>query len=149
MKDSRNNGEHRVPSVFGKGGKERTVPLHVEAVERLIQWIEVAGITDDRLGPPFRSAASPLGSGRDGLCRSALTTRSVEHIVKRHARQINLDVAVTVHSLRVNALTTVREQDVDIIDLRDFAGHADPRTTLTYIWSRDHLSKSPAYVLNY
>jgi hypothetical protein len=32
---------------------------------------------------------------------------------------------------------------------QDFAGHAEPRTTLTYIRSRDRLSKSPAYVLKY
>ena len=37
----------------------------------------------------------------------------------------------------------------DIIDLQDFAGHADPRTTLSYIRTRDRLSKSPAYVLKY
>lgn len=149
VKDLRTSGEHRVLSVFGKGGKERTVPLHVEAVERLIQWIEVAGIADDRSGPLFRPAASPRGQGRDGFIRSSLTTRSVEHMVKRYARQIGLDVAVTVHSLRVTALTTARERGADIIDLQDFAGHADPRTTLTYIRSRDRLSKSPAYVLNY
>ena len=29
------------------------------------------------------------------------------------------------------------------------AGHADPRTTLSYIRNRDRLSKSPAYVLRY
>jgi hypothetical protein len=49
--------------------------------------------------------------------------------------------------LRVTALTTARERGSDIIDLQDFAGHADPRTTLTYIRSRDRLRKSPAYVL--
>jgi integrase/recombinase XerD len=46
-------------------------------------------------------------------------------------------------------LTTARERGSDIIDLQDFAGHADPRTTLTCIRSRDRLSKSPAYVLKY
>jgi integrase/recombinase XerD len=49
----------------------------------------------------------------------------------------------------VTALTTAREADCDIIDLQDFAGHADPRTTLTYIRTRDRLSKSPAYLLRY
>jgi hypothetical protein len=47
------------------------------------------------------------------------------------------------------SLTTARERGSDIIDLQDFAGHADPRTTLTYIRSRDRRSKSPAYVLKY
>jgi len=32
---------------------------------------------------------------------------------------------------------------------RDFPGHADLRTTLTHIRSRDRLSQSPAYVLKY
>jgi integrase/recombinase XerD len=54
-----------------------------------------------------------------------------------------------VHSLRVTALTTSRERGSDIIDLQDFAGYADPRTTLTYIRNRDRLSRSPAYVLRY
>lgn len=38
---------------------------------------------------------------------------------------------ITVRSFRVTALTTAREQGVDVIDLQDFAGHANPRTTLT------------------
>lgn len=149
VKDFRTSGEHRVLSVFGKGGKERIVPLHVEAVERLVQWIEVAGMADDRPGFLFRPAASPRGRGHDGFRRSSLTTRSVEHLMKRYARQAGLDEAVSVHSLRVTALTTARERGADIIDLQDFAGHADPRTTLTYIRSRDRLSKSPAYDLHY
>ena len=37
--DFRTNGEHRVLQIYGKGGKERTVPLHVEAVERLTAWL--------------------------------------------------------------------------------------------------------------
>jgi integrase/recombinase XerD len=62
---------------------------------------------------------------------------------------LGLDPNVTVHSLRVTALTTARERGPDIIDLQDFAGHADPRTTPTYIRSRERLSKLPAYVLKY
>ena len=32
-------------------------------------------------------------------------------------------------------------------DLQNFVGHADPRTTFTYVCQRDRLSKSPAYTL--
>jgi integrase/recombinase XerD len=46
-------------------------------------------------------------------------------------------------------LNTARERGADVIDLQAFAGHADPRTTFSYIRSRDRLSKSPAYVLKY
>jgi integrase/recombinase XerD len=78
-----------------------------------------------------------------------MTTRAVEKLVARYVAALKLDPNVTVHSLRVTPLTTARERGSDIIDLQDFAGHADPRTTLTYIRSRDRLSKSPAYVLKY
>jgi len=147
--DSRMSGEHRVLAIYGKGGKERMVPLHLEAVERLSAWIGIATIGDDRQGPLFRPTATPRGEGHDGFIRRHVTTRAVESLVKKYARLVGLDPAVTVHSLRVTALTTARERGSDIIDLQDFAGHADPRTTLTYIRSHDRLSKSPAYVLNY
>ena len=49
---------------------------------------------------------------------------------------------MSVHSLRVTA-----GRGSAIIDLQDFAGHADPRTMLSDIRNRDRLSRSPAYVL--
>ena len=66
-----------------------------------------------------------------------------------HRGRLTLDRNVTVHSFRVTALTAAGERVSDIIDLREFAGHADPRTPLTYIRSRGRLSKSPAYLLMY
>ena len=143
----RPNGEHRVLNITGKGGKERTTPLHLDAVERLGEWIKVAGIQDDAAGPLFRPQKSARKQGRDGFRPKPMTTRAVEKLIGRYVQALGLDVNVTVHSLRVTALTTARERGSDIIDLQDFAGHADPRTTLTYIRSRDRLSKSPAYIL--
>ena len=149
VQDYLQTGEHRVLNVIGKGQKERRVPLHVEAVERLNAWLFVAGILHDRVEALFRPVRTARGSGKQGFQRCALTTRSVAKLVKKYALQVGLDPAVSVHSLRVTALTIARERGADIIDLQDFAGHADPRTTLTYIRSRDRLSKSPAYILNY
>lgn len=147
--DFKTSGEHRVLALYGKGGKERTVPLHVEAVERLNAWIQATAITDDRGGPLFRPPLTSRGRGHDGFADRPLSVRAVEYLVEKYARRCGLDPAVTVHSLRVTALTTARERGADIVDLQDFAGHSDPRTTLTYIRSRDRLSKSPAYVLKY
>lgn len=149
VKDYRQSGEHKILSIQGKGGKERTTPLHLEAVERLAAWINAGGISEDREGALFRPTASPRGQGRDGFERKAMGVRAVEKLVDRYVVALKLDPAVTVHSLRVTALTTARERGADIIDLQDFAGHADPRTTLSYIRARDRLSQSPAYVLKY
>src|SRR4051794_40448613 len=100
-------------------------------------------------GPLFPAARTPRGQARDGFRTGPMTTRAVEKLIGRYVQALGLDPNVTVHSLRVTALTTARERGSDIIDLQDFAGHADPRTALTYIRSRDRLSKSPAYVLKY
>ena len=149
VRDFKESGGHKVLELFGKGGKERRVPLHPEAVERILDWFETAGFSDDLHGPMFRATATARGRGRDGFKSTPLSKRAIQALVKQYARELQLDPAVTVHSLRVTALTTGRERGADIIDLQDFAGHSDPRTTLTYIRSRDRLSKSPAYTLRY
>jgi integrase/recombinase XerD len=147
--DYKTSAGHRLLEVFGKGGKERRTPLHAEAVERLEVWLDAAHIRDEGGSPLFRGTKSARGCGRDGFSPRPLSRRAIQLLIKRYLRALRLDPAVTVHSLRVTALTTARERGADIIDLQDFAGHADPRTTLTYIRSRDRLSKSPAYVLKY
>jgi integrase/recombinase XerD len=149
VRDYKTNGEHRVLAIRGKGGKERTTPLHLEAVERLAMWLAVPGIRDSSDGALFPAARSGRGKGHDGFRAVPMTTRAAEKLVGRYVAALGLDPAVTVHSLRVTALTTARERGSDISDLQDFAGHADPRTTLTYIRSRDRLSKSPTYVIKY
>lgn len=147
VRDYKTSGEHRILNITGKGGKERIVPLHLEAVERLSAWRDI--LPDDPNGPLFPGMRTSRGKGKDGFRKTAMTTRAAEKLVERYVTALGLDPNVTVHSLRVTALTTARERGSDIIDLQDFAGHADPRTTLTYIRSRDRLSKSPAYTLKY
>ena len=146
---SKTTGGHRVLEIYGKGGKERRVPLHPEAAERLEVWLDTASLREHPTRALFPPQVSARGRGRDGFGERAMSRRAVQQLIERYVRQLGLDPAVTVHSMRVTAITTARERGSDIIDLQDFAGHADPRTTLTYIRTRDRLSKSPAYVLRY
>ena len=43
--------------------------------------------------------------GRDGFAATAMTTRAVGMLIGRYVAALGLDAAVTVHSLRVTALT--------------------------------------------
>lgn len=147
--DYKETGGHKVLEIRGKGGKERRTPLHPEAVERLEEWLTVAGNRDAGELALFRAQKTARGRGRDGFQPRPMTRRSIQSLLSIYVRRLGLDPAVTVHSLRVTALTTARERGADIIDLQDFAGHSNPQTTLTYIRNRDRLSKSPAYVLKY
>lgn len=147
--DYHTNGGHKVLELFGKGGKERRVPLHPEAFEQLDEWLAHSGLAGNLDAPLFPPTATARGKGRDGFARRPLSIRAVEQLVRRYALDCGLGSSIVVHSFRVTALTTARERGADIIDLQDFAGHSDPRTTLAYIRNRDRLSKSPAYVLRY
>jgi integrase/recombinase XerD len=148
IEDYKSSSGHKVLEVRGKGGKERRVPIHPEAVERVEVWLDAARLRDT-MGPLFRPVRSARGQGNDGFKDVHLTRRAVQLLVERYVARLKLDPNVTVHSFRVTALTTARERGADIVDLQDFAGHADPRTTLGYIRNRDRLSRSPAYVLKY
>src|SRR5262249_50620520 len=139
VRDYKTTGEHKILSITGKGGKERTTPLHLEAVERLTTWLAHPGIACDPSSPMFPAAKTPRGLGRDGFRDEAISIRGLEKLIERYVKVLRLDANVTVHSLGVTALTTARERGSDIIGLQDFAGHADPRTTLSYIRSRDRL----------
>lgn len=141
---------HKIAEIRGKGGKERRVPLNREASKRLDAWLESSKLgewPEAALFPPARSAR---GQGKDGFHSSRqLSPRSVQLLVAGYVRTLGLEPAVTVHSFRVTALTTARERGCDLVDIQTFAGHSDPKTTLSYIRNRDRLDKSPAYVLTY
>jgi integrase/recombinase XerD len=146
--DLKTTSGHKILELRGKGGKERRVALHPEAVERIEAWLSVNGQVSPNT-PLFLAPGSSRGQGRDGFSSKAISKRAVQKLVERYSKKLRLDPAVTIHSFRVTALTTARERGADIVDLQDFAGHADPRTTQTYIRNRDRLSQSPAYVLKY
>jgi integrase/recombinase XerD len=149
VSDYKTTTGHRVLEIRGKGGKERRVPLHAEGCERLDAWITQAALHGVVAVPLFRPTATARGRGFDGFRELPITRRAIQYLVARYVKQLGLDPNVSVHSFRVTALTTARERGADIVDLQDFAGHSDPRTTLTYIRNRDRLSRSPAYVLRY
>ena len=123
--DYKETGGHKVLEIRGKGGKERRTPLHPEAVERLEEWLTVAGNRDGGELALFRPQKTARGRGRDGFQPRPMTRRSIQSLLSIYVRRLGLDPAVTVHSLRVTALTTARERGSDIIDLQDFAGYGE------------------------
>jgi integrase/recombinase XerD len=101
-------GSQKVLEVQGKGGKERRVPLHPEAFERLDAWLHAAAILDELQGTLFRPARTARGQGRDGFADRQMSRRAIQFLIKGYVRDLRLDPNVSVHSLRVTALTTAR-----------------------------------------
>ncbi|QDV66085.1 tyrosine-type recombinase/integrase [Crateriforma conspicua] len=143
------DGEHTVIKIRGKGNSIRKGVIPPVAATAVNQWIETAGIIEDRRGPLFRPGNSPRGGGADGFRRSHMTIRAIQKLVKKYCQEVGIDQAVSVHSLRVTAATEADRAGVPLNQIQQWLGHRDPRTTLRYIRTGQDLDRSPAYTLRY
>lgn len=141
------DGEHRIIKIKGKGNKERRGVIPPIAATAVNTWIEMAEISSDRRGPLFRPGMSPRGKGHDGFRRKQMTVRAIQKLVKKYCEQVDIDEAVSVHSLRVTCATEADRAGVPLNEIQRWLGHKDPRTTMRYIRSGQNLDSSPAYVL--
>ena len=112
-----------------KGGKVRELPLHHKAVEYLDAYIQIAGISDEKKLPLFRST----GRGRGArVTERPLDRRNVLDMIKRRAIVAGLSSTLCSHSMRGTGITTFLEADGKLEVAQAIAGHASARTTKLY-----------------
>jgi len=113
--------------LFGKGSKERIVPLcevTTGALERML--------ADRGSGQPDE----PLFLSRDG---QRLSRHGVIHIVRRHAKTASAtlpslaDRAISPHLLRHTCAMNLLRAGVDLTTIRAWLGHVSVQTTHMYI----------------
>ena len=143
------DGEHTIIRIRGKGNTTRKGVIPPLAATVVRQWIETAGIGEERNGPLFRPGQSPRGKGKDGFRRERMTVRSLQKMLKKHCAAVGIERAVSIHSLRVTAATEADRAGVSLKHIQRWLGHRDPRTTERYIRTGQDLDRSPAYVLRY
>jgi integrase/recombinase XerC len=116
--------DRRVVRVFGKGGKERTVPFGVPAQRAVEEWLAHGR---GRLARPGGSPALLLGA-RGGRFQPA----SVRRIV-RDALSVVPDAPVMgPHGFRHSAATHLLEGGADLRSVQELLGHATLATTQLY-----------------
>jgi len=143
------DGEHTIIRIKSKGNTERKGVLPPAAAAPVNAWINIAGIEHDRTSPLFRPTMTARGQGVDGFKRKRLSVRSIQELVGKYFDQAGIDAAATVHSTRVTACTEAHNAGVPLVAIQKWMGHADPRTTLSYIRTQENMDQSPAYVLRY
>lgn len=112
----------RTVRCFGKGAKERVVPVGRVAAEALDAWL-VRG----------RPALSPEGPAL--FCNSRggrLTRQGGWKIIKEHAEAVGLSAAVSPHTLRHSFATHLLEGGADVRVVQELLGHASVATTQVY-----------------
>lgn len=110
--------------VFGKGSKEREVPLSEPAADALQAYL--------RDGRP----AMVPERGSDALFfnrrRRRISTRDIHALVRRYGDRILAGRRVTPHTLRHSFATHLLEGGADIRAVQELLGHASVATTQRY-----------------
>ena len=118
--------------VFGKGSKERIVPVGRQALRRLKDYMDRRSIEDNRDDSPLFLSVK----GR------RISDAAVPLILKRWARAANLHKSVTPHSLRHSFATHLLSRGCDLKSLQEMLGHKNLSTTQVYTHvSLEHLKK--------
>ena len=108
--------------VFGKGAKERLVPLHDAMQQMLATYLK-----------DWRPAFSPTG-GQLFVNRSgrALSRQYVWKMVKNYALQAGIRRAISPHTFRHSFATHLLEGGADLRSVQLLLGHADISATEIY-----------------
>lgn len=110
--------------VLGKGSKERIVFYKACNQELLKEYINVA-----RPNILEGNTSNYLFTSKSG---KALTTRTIENIVKKQAQERGINSKVTPHTLRHTFATDLLNNGADIRSVGELLGHESLSTTQIY-----------------
>ena len=109
---------------FGKGGKERLIPIHSQAVAALKDYMSQ--------GRPRMKASEgdeALFLNRRG---ERLTRQGLWQIIKGYAKAAKLGIEITPHTLRHSFATHMLSGGADLRSVQELLGHANISTTQVY-----------------
>jgi len=119
--------------VFGKGSKERIVPVGSYALEAISEYIKKGRI---KLIKGYHSGA--LFLNQHG---KRLTRQGCWKILNKYAKQAGLE-DIHPHSLRHSFATSLLQAGADLRSVQEMLGHADISTTQIYTHvTREHLKE--------
>lgn len=124
--------EHYLHVTEKRGRKRRKILL--DAARPVLAYVARAGIGGDKEGPLFR----PMRPHGLGLARRHLDRKVPWRLVKKYCDRAGIDHerlggrGIGIHSLRKTAINDAIRNGATMHEVREFAGHADIRTTELY-----------------
>lgn len=104
--------------VFGKGRKERIVPVGSPALTAIQKYRQEAGVNS---GPLFISKL-----------RKRLSTHSVWCMLKKYLRHTGIPISLSPHKLRHSFATHLLDNGADLRSVQSLLGHVSLSTTQIY-----------------
>ncbi|MDD3313233.1 site-specific tyrosine recombinase XerD [Pseudodesulfovibrio sp.] len=108
--------------VFGKGAKERLVPIHFTAQKVLNAYL-------DTVRPGFKPSEDFMFLNRSG---KGLTRQGVWKLIKKYAEQAGIKRSISPHTFRHSFATHLLEGGADLRTVQILLGHADISATEIY-----------------
>jgi integrase/recombinase XerD len=118
------NIEAGILRVFGKGSKERIVPLGGNASKALDAYLV-------RSRPSFVNANTDTALFLSRLGKG-LSRKTIWHMIKRYSEKALIKKVIKPHTLRHSFATHLLEGGADLRSIQDLLGHADISTTQIY-----------------
>lgn len=129
--------EHYLHVTEKRNRKARKILL--DAARAVLAYVEAADIKDDVEGPLFR----PLARDHAGFECRRLDRKTPWRLVKQYCRAAGINPdrlgarGIGIHSLRKTAINDAIRNGAEMHEVRQFAGHADIRTTELYFVRRE------------
>jgi len=121
--------------AFGKGHKERIIPIHKQAAAIVEQYVR-----DARPHLAHNKGEKAMFLNRRG---ERLTRQGFWQILKQYAKAAGLTVAVTPHTLRHSFATHMLSGGADLRAVQELLGHANISTTQVYTHlTTEHVRRS-------
>ena len=121
--------------VFGKGHKERIIPIHKQAATVIEQYVR-----DARPHLAHNKDEKAMFLNRRG---ERLTRQGFWQILKQYAKLAGLTTAVTPHTLRHSFATHMLSGGADLRAVQELLGHANISTTQVYTHlTTEHVRRS-------
>jgi integrase/recombinase XerD len=118
--------------IFGKGRKERLVPVHERVLLTLHDYLDTMRPLLDHTNIPY------LFLNYRGL---RLSRQSFWQLVKKRAKIVGIDKDISPHVLRHTFATHLLENGADLRLVQELLGHSDVSTTQIYT----HLNQRKVY----
>jgi integrase/recombinase XerD len=109
---------------FGKGHKERLIPIHRQAVLALKEYL-----SEGRPRLAYSDEEEALFLNRRG---DRLTRQGLWQILKGYAKSAELGAEITPHTLRHSFATHMLSGGADLRSVQELLGHANISTTQVY-----------------
>ena len=120
------NFNSRTVSVFGKGSKQRIIPIGSDAVTALKNYLSARSNISKNASPIDPHALFIVSSGK------RITALAVQRLVKKYLLRVSDAKKLSPHVLRHSFATHLLDNGADMLAVKELLGHENLSTTQIY-----------------